>query len=129
MITLTILKPIATLSPVIKALGAIKTDVAHRPAAHTNEMSCEDFLRTTRTIKGMSHNGRITAAQKLIVLKLRPLPTGPRSLANWPCGDLCQCKKFNQGLHAFLDLRHSQRCGAGHAKALHVKRSNGRGVQ
>jgi hypothetical protein len=68
MITFIVLNPMANLSPDIKALGAIKTDVTQRPTAHTQEISCEDFLWTTRAINGMSHKGKITAAQKPIVL-------------------------------------------------------------
>jgi hypothetical protein len=44
MITFIVLNPMANLSPDIKALGAIKTEVAQRPTAHTQEISCEDFL-------------------------------------------------------------------------------------
>jgi hypothetical protein len=67
MITFMILNPMANLSPEIKALGAIKTDVPQRPTAHTLEMSCEDFLWIICTINGISHKGKITAAQNPIV--------------------------------------------------------------
>jgi len=68
MITFTILNPTASLSQDIKALGAIKTDVPQRPTAQTTEISCEDLLLIMRKINGMSHKGRITAAQNPIVL-------------------------------------------------------------
>ena len=70
MITFIILNPMASLSPDIKALGAIKTDVPQRPAAHSKEISCEDFLRATRTTNGMSQSGNITAAKNPMVFKL-----------------------------------------------------------
>jgi hypothetical protein len=69
MMTLAVLNPMAILSPDIKALGAIKTELIQIPMAQPIEISCEDFLRTTRTIKGMSHKGKIIAAHKPIVFK------------------------------------------------------------
>jgi len=89
MMTFMILNPIALISPDIKALGAIKTEVAQIPMAQTKEISCDDFLWTMRTISGISHKGKAIAAHKPIVFK------GVL---------LCQGKEFNQHLHAFLDL-------------------------
>jgi len=57
----------ASISLDMKALGAIKTEVNQIPKAQIREISCEDFLLTTRTINGISHRGKITAAQNPIV--------------------------------------------------------------
>ena len=67
MITFIVLNPIANLSPDTKALGAIKTAEIQNPMIQTKEISCEDLLWITRTIKGISHKGKITAAQNPIV--------------------------------------------------------------
>ena len=93
----------ASMSLDIKALGAIKTDVVQRPTTQSIEMSCEDFLWITRTISGMSHKGRITAAHKPIVFT-KGLLTGPPAYKAagqaaawaWPqAGLLSESKKFN----------------------------------
>jgi len=76
MMTLTILNPMAVLSADTNALGAIKTELAQRPKIQPKEISCEDLLLITRTINGMSHKGRITAAQKPIVFTTYPLCKG-----------------------------------------------------
>ena len=67
MITFMVLNPIASLSPDMNALGAIMTEVIQMPKAQIMEISWEDFLWMIRMIRGMSHKGRMTAAQKPIV--------------------------------------------------------------
>jgi len=69
MMTFIVLNPMANLSPDMKALGAIITEVTQIPTAQIKEISCDDLLLTTRTIKGMSHKGSMVAAIKPIVFK------------------------------------------------------------
>lgn len=111
--TLTVLNPMAILSPVIKLLGAIKTELLQRPTIQPKEISCEDFLEIMRMINGMSHKGMIIAAQKPIVftnISYRT-PLAPQyAVAAWPIGqrDLCKRKEFDQDLHAFIYFTQGQ---------------------
>ena len=82
MTTFIVLNPTANLSPDIKALGAINTDVAQSPTAQIKEMSCEDLRRTIWTINGMSHNGRLMAAQNPIVFNENPFYAKAKNLTN-----------------------------------------------
>jgi len=61
-----------TTSEDVNPEGAIRIVHIHTPHAQLNEISCADRRLTILTIKGILKNGKITAANKLIVFKTSP---------------------------------------------------------